>query len=191
MDGSEPKWCRILDERRLLDHVISRVRPQCTSILLNLNDPAHLATDPSNGVATAVVADRMSGYPGPLAGIHAALVAMDELDIAGDWLLSVPCDSPFLPLNLAERLLAGTSSEPGKIVFAADPQRMHPVVALWPRGVKKRLERALEGSNGLSLRRFAETVGYRECRDASWSADHFFNVNTAEDLRHAERMQRS
>lgn len=46
-----------------------------------------------------VVADRVMGFAGPLAGLEAAMAVARH-----PWVLSVPCDSPFLPGDLVERM---------------------------------------------------------------------------------------
>jgi molybdopterin-guanine dinucleotide biosynthesis protein A len=67
-----------------------------------------------------VLPDTLPGYPGPLAGVLAAMQAVDA-----DWLLVVPCDTPHLPGDLAGRLLAAAQQAGVPLAVAADDARMH------------------------------------------------------------------
>lgn len=65
--GGGDKALLQLGGRPLLDHVLERLRPQVAEIVLNANDPGRFAA-----FGLPVVADRLAGQMGPLAGIHAS-----------------------------------------------------------------------------------------------------------------------
>jgi molybdopterin-guanine dinucleotide biosynthesis protein A len=123
---------------------------------------------------------------GPLAGIGAALRFAEGRGL--DQVLTLPCDSPFLPADLLVRL--GAALAPGKgAAIPSSGGRLHPICGLWRREVMARLA-DYAGSGRRSLHGFAEFVG---CAVVEWSVqpvDPFFNVNSEEDLRRAERMLR-
>jgi molybdopterin-guanine dinucleotide biosynthesis protein A len=118
------------------------------------------------------------GIEGPLGGLAGALALGD--------VLSIPCDMPFLPGDLPERL--GQTSE--SAALAQSGGRLHPVCALWR-------ARALEGlaayvaSGRRSLRGFAEAVGYEAVQWDTDPIDPFFNINDADDLAQAEALLKS
>lgn len=101
-------------EKRLIDHALARLQvqtisPQMVLISANRNALAYAS------LGWPVLADTLPDYPGPLAGF---LAGMEHC--ITPWLLSVPCDSPHFPKDLAERLLAQALHDSADIVIAAD-----------------------------------------------------------------------
>jgi molybdopterin-guanine dinucleotide biosynthesis protein A len=119
------------------------------------------------------------GLEGPLGGVAAAL------GLDGD-VLTIPCDMPFLPADLPERL--GRTSAPAAV--AESGGRLHPVCALWRAHAGESLA-AYAASGRRSLHGFAEAVGYEAVAWRTDPFDPFFNVNDANDLARAEAMLRS
>ena len=67
--GGGDKPLRQVGGKAILDHVLTRLAPQCDGIILNANgDPARFAR-----YGLPVVADTLGDFPGPLAGVLAAL----------------------------------------------------------------------------------------------------------------------
>jgi molybdopterin-guanine dinucleotide biosynthesis protein A len=86
-----------------------RLAPQVHVVKLNAN--RHLPNYESWGYE--VHADSMDGYAGPLAGMLTGLQHCDT-----EWLLCVPCDSPFFPLDLAQRLSMALGAQQSLIATA-------------------------------------------------------------------------
>ena len=98
--GGGDKPMKVIRGRTLLDCVISRLGPQCDSLLLNVNgDPGRFAA-----FGLPIVVDSVSDYPGPLAGVLAALDWVASRRPSTKWVVSVPGDCPFLPHDLTARL---------------------------------------------------------------------------------------
>src|SRR5213075_2795718 len=94
--GGGDKPMRRIGGRTILERVIARLEPQCDGLILNANgDPARFAA-----FGLPVVADGVADFPGPLAGILAALdwAAASRPDIK--LVLSAAADCPFLPRDL-------------------------------------------------------------------------------------------
>jgi molybdopterin-guanine dinucleotide biosynthesis protein A len=119
------------------------------------------------------------GIEGPLGGVAAALA------LGGD-VLTIPCDMPFLPDDLPERL--GRQSEAAAL--AESGGRLHPVCALWRARAADGLA-AYAASGRRSLHGFAEAVGYAPVAWSTDPIDPFFNINDADDLARAEAMLKS
>ena len=67
--GGGDKPMRRIGGRTILERVIARLKPQCDGLILNANgDPARFAA-----FGLPVIADSVADFPGPLAGILAAL----------------------------------------------------------------------------------------------------------------------
>ncbi len=173
--GGRDKGLLTLGERTLVEHVIARLSLQVAEILISANRHQ----DRYVALAQRVVSDAIPDYPGPLAGIFAGLKAASTA-----WVLVVPCDSPFIPPDLAKRLLAA-SDAPDAIRMVATPEGDQPVFALIPR------------AHSDSLQAF---LGAGERRILAWYARHalvrvefpeeqpFMNVNTPEDRARAENL---
>ena len=95
--GGEDKGLLKLKDKPLAEWVISRIAPQVDEILISANRNL----DTYSAFGYPVLPDKTEGYAGPLAGVARGL-----LDAKHELLLSVPCDTPFLPDDLVPRLLA-------------------------------------------------------------------------------------
>ena len=179
--GGGDKPLRLLGGRPLLAHVIERVAPQVTGLILNANgDPARFAN-----FGLPVVADPLPDHPGPLAGVLAALdwAAAWRSDVAT--VLSVPGDGPFLPADLVARLEAARQAAGVPMACAASGGWTHPPIALWPVSLRGELRAALLAGEK-KIDRWTARFG---CASADWPTtpvDPFFNANTPEDLAAAE-----
>lgn len=168
----------------ILERVIARLGPQCRRLILNANDDIARFAD----TKLTVVADSVPDYAGPLAGILAGLdwAAEHAPEIA--WMLSVPGDCPFLPHDLVARLHAARSESDAALACASSGERGHPVVGLWPVGLREDLRRAvtLEG-----IRKVEEWGSRYPLAVARWRSDPidpFFNVNTPAEAQEAEQL---
>jgi len=168
----------------ILERVLARLRPACTAIVLNANgDPARFAR-----FRLPVVADSVPDFAGPLAGILAGLefAAMHAPDVG--WIASAPGDCPFLPHDLVSKLHEARQGAGAPLACARSGDWRHPVAALWPVALRTELRRALveEGLHKIEIwtARYGVAI-------AEWPAgpvDPFFNVNTPEDVKEAERL---
>ena len=122
--GGVDKGLQLLDGRRLVERVIERLAPQVDTLVVNANRNL----DAYAGLGYPVVADRIEGFAGPLAGIHAGLTAC-----ATPLLATAPCDAPFLPADLVARLRAALESQPSHIAVARTVDGLQPTFALMRR----------------------------------------------------------
>ena len=119
--GGVDKGLQLLDGRPLVRHVTERLAPQVDHLLINANR----SQEQYAALAYPLITDVISGFAGPLAGLHAALTAAETPLVA-----TAPCDSPYLPLDLIERLYAGLQSQGADIAIASAGGRIHPVFCL-------------------------------------------------------------
>src|ERR1043165_8250519 len=123
--GGGDKPMRTIARRTILDRVISRLKPQCDGLILNANgDPARFAA-----FGLPVIADGVQDFPGPLAGILAALdwAAANRPDIK--LVLSAAADCPFLPRDLVSKLHGALEAENAELALAAPDAQPHPTIA--------------------------------------------------------------
>jgi molybdopterin-guanine dinucleotide biosynthesis protein A len=182
--GGGDKPMREIGGRAILDHVIERLEPQCDGLLLNANgDPERFAR-----FGLPVVADTVAGYPGPLAGILAALEWTAQNRPGVEWVVSAAGDCPFLPRDLVARLRQARQAEGADLAVAASGGQAHPVIGLWKVAWRDDLRRALVEEDLRKIDRW--TARYR-LATVSWPTepvDPFFNANTVDDLHEAERL---
>lgn len=180
----ENKLLLLLENQRLIDRVIARLRPQCADVLININEPLE-------GLDTfTCVPDDISGHQGPLAGLAAGLAAARAKHPDATHLLTAAGDTPFFPLDLADRLSAAID-RPDQIAVAADVEgRWHPTFALWPVSLEANLRRFLAEPENRRVRTFVErhphkAISFPLLETAGRSIDPFFNINTPADYQQA------
>lgn len=119
--GGADKGLVMYQGQALIQHVLQRLTPQVDRILINANrNLTHYQR-----LGYPVISDDNTRFDGPLAGMAAGLRAVQTT-----WLLCVPCDSPLLPLDLAERLLNTAQQAQVKLCMARSASGPHPVCCL-------------------------------------------------------------
>lgn len=169
--GGADKGLQDLRGQPLVAWAIDRLAPQVDHLLISAN--RNLAQYTALGYP--VLPDDVPDFAGPLAGLHAVLSHADTPLVA-----SVPCDTPWLPVDLVARLLAALQESTAELAVARTPQRIQPLCCLMRRNVLPQLTRYL-------------TAGGRKVMDWQASvntvsvlfddkAGAFSNINTAEEL---------
>lgn len=164
-------------------HALQRLQPQVGPCMLNAN--RSLPTYQSFGVA--VHTDVLPDYAGPLAGFLTGLTHCTT-----PWLLTVPCDSPCFPADLAERMAATAVQTGAQIVLAAGPEagrdgslhvRPQPVFALLHHSLLPSLQ-AFVAQGGRKIDAWTQQHPQALCR---FDQPHdnplaFANANTLDEL---------
>jgi molybdenum cofactor guanylyltransferase len=166
----------------LLAHVIAALRPQCEGLLLSANgDPARFSV-----FDLPVVADDVPGFMGPLAGILAGLdwIAVRRPDVPLG--ISVPADAPFLPGDVAARLMDARAKDNALIACARSGGRNHPAVAVWPVSIRNDLRHALVVEEVRMVEAFMQNYSRAIVEWPIEPYDPFFNANDPSDLAAAE-----
>jgi molybdopterin-guanine dinucleotide biosynthesis protein A len=182
--GGRDKMLRPIGNETILSRVIARMAPQTRYLLLNANgDPARFAA-----FGLPVVPDSIEGHAGPLAGVLTGMEWAATHAPDCPWVLTAPTDAPFLPEDLAPRLLAGVDSQQADMACASSGGRSHPVCGLWPVRLAADLRRAMTDEN---IRKVDVWTARYRLAVVDWPTDPvnpFFNANTPEDLAEAERL---
>ena len=127
--GGADKGLQNFNGMPLALHTLMRLQMQGPLIgqtMINAN--RNLSAYESFGVP--VWPDGLADYAGPLAGFLTALERCET-----PWLLTVPCDTPLFPLDLAQRMAEALVREDAEIAMAAAPEedgqlRAQPVFCL-------------------------------------------------------------
>ena len=181
--GGADKALLHLGGRTLLSMAVERLDPQCDGIVISANG----ALERFEGMALPIVPDSVPGLLGPLAGILAALEWAASSRPSVEWVVSVPCDTPFLPLDLVSRLHEGRAASYAPLACAASGSRLHHAVGLWPVAVRQDLRTAI-AKGTRSIREWTNAKGVARVHWAVDPLDPFFNINTIDDLAEADAM---
>lgn len=125
----------------MIEHVLSRMTPQVDQVMINAN--RNLDRYQQYGVP--VITDETDQFDGPLAGMQVGMRHAQH-----NWILSVPCDSPLLPLDLANRLsqaiqtMQALTDPPSMLAIARSASGTHPVFCLMPRQLCNDLDAFLQ-----------------------------------------------
>ncbi|GIQ78189.1 molybdenum cofactor guanylyltransferase MobA [Bradyrhizobium sp. RD5-C2] len=182
--GGGDKPMRKIAGRTILQRVIDRLTPQCGGLIINANgDPARFAA-----FGLPVVADDVADYPGPLAGILAALdwTAANRPD--AKWVLSAAGDCPFLPRDLVARLEQARAAENAELAVASSGGQVHPVIGLWSVRLRGELRHALVEEDVRRIDRWTARYPLATVEWPTEPLDPFFNANTVEDIAEADRL---
>lgn len=170
MDGID-KGLITLQKKPLIQHVLDRLKPQVDEIIINANREIMQYQT----LGYAVLQDETADFIGPLAGISLGLKHAKH-----DFLLTIPCDSPLLPLDLAQRLQSGLLKHNADIAVVTSDGDAHPVFCLCKKSVLPSLRNYLQ-QGGRKVSAWQKSLNYIEV-DFSDSAEAFINLNTFEDL---------
>jgi molybdenum cofactor guanylyltransferase len=176
--GGREKAFIALNGATLLERVYSRIRFQVDEVVINANGEASRFA----GFDLTVIGDQHAGLATPLAGLHAALAHGQSHGF--DAVLTVPSDSPFLPLDLVKRLEeAGRST--GAAV-ATSMTRVHYLTGLWSSALAPVLDDCIRRDGMRRVQDFVHKVATAEVEWEVFPHDPFLNVNTVEELAAAE-----
>lgn len=172
--GGVDKGLQLLDGKPLVQWVIERLAPQVDELLINANQ--NIAR--YDAFAYPVIGDTLPGFAGPLAGLHAALARAKH-----SLVVSVPCDTPFLPTDLVSRLRAAIDG--ADVATARTFDQPQPVFCLCRRDLLPRLASFLDTGG----RKFALWYQTLEAVEVAFDdkAEAFRNINTTDDLAHPGR----
>lgn len=161
--------------RPMAQHAIERLAPQVGTLLVNANRNRERYAD----FGWPVIGDAIEGHAGPLAGLHAGM-----RHARTRYVVTVPCDSPFLPADLVERLAAALADTPGaRLAVARTREQAHPVFALVERSLLADLE-AFLASGRRKIDAWYAPLGVVEVEFDDAAA--FRNINTPQELSEQE-----
>lgn len=179
MDGVD-KGLLTFNKRPLIETSLQILDPWFETILININ---------RNKSAYALykktlITDESEDYLGPLSGMLAALKIAKT-----DVILTIPCDMPFISMQILNKLLGKSIEAASRPVTVHDGNRLQPMVSLLHKSSIESLSDYLAaGDRKVDLwfeRNNALTVSVKD------NENQFFNINSKQDLTRAEEIFRS
>jgi molybdopterin-guanine dinucleotide biosynthesis protein A len=183
--GGADKGLQMFRGQTLVQHAIMRLQPQVSQVLINANrNPADYAL-----TGCKVIADTDFADMGPLSGFLTGLQHCDT-----EWLVTVPCDSPFFPLDLVEKLAAAATAKQSLIAMVQTPRssdntwELQPVFCLMHRSLIHSLKDYLaSGQRKISAWAQQQTpLALCEFEETAESAHPFANANTLQELQNLQ-----
>ncbi len=173
--GGVDKGLQMLRGRPMIAGVLERLAPQVSEIIINANQNL----ERYRAFSRPVVSDEIGGFAGPLAGLHAGLKIARHA-----YVVTVPCDSPFLPADLVASLFAALQERGADLAVAKTGDQPHPVFSLCRRSLLPHLTEFLRrGDRKVDLWHATLKVDKVRFDD---EAEAFSNINTPEELKSFE-----
>ena len=169
--GGEDKGRMLINGTPLIRYVIDRLEPQVGQIVISANH--HIPEYQTFGYP--VISDDDFPEQGPMSGIYNAAKHCDS-----DYLCVVPCDSPFIPSNLVERLIHAMKEQQTQCAVVHDGERRQHLYLL----LKSNEALAIAASLTKGIRAVKDWIPTVDCCDVDFSANSvdFANLNTPEDI---------
>jgi molybdopterin-guanine dinucleotide biosynthesis protein A len=182
--GGGDKGLKMIGGQSILSRIISIMTPQCAGLVVNANGEVERLA----GLGFPIVPDDVPGFAGPLAGILAGLDWIAAHRAECTYAISIPTDTPFLPVDLVTRLEEARAKAGADIACATSGGSTHPVIALWPVALRHDLRHALIDEDIRKIDRFTQRS---KLAYADWPVepyDPFFNANEPQDIAAAEKI---
>ena len=173
--GGRDKGLLQLAGKPMVEWVMAALKPQVADIIINANRNL----DAYAAYGYRVVSDKLHGFCGPLAGIASSMESAST-----PYIVTTPCDSPLVPLDLAHRLYQALHVNRAEISVAHNGERLQPVFALLTCTLSNSLLNYLEAGE-----RKIDTWYSRHklaIVDFSDSVDAFININTPAEIQAVE-----
>src|ERR1700687_540467 len=169
--GGVDKGLQPFRGKPMVAHAIERLAGQVDELLINANRNAEAYAN----LGYRVIADEIEGFAGPLAGFERGLA-----HASGALVVTVPCDSPFLPADLVAPLRQGLESADAELAVARTGAQAHPVFCLMRRSVRGSLRQFLARGERKIDRWYSVLKVVEVPFDDE--PDAFLNINTREEL---------
>lgn len=170
MQGQD-KGLVLLNNTPMIEYVIESLKPQVGELLINANRNL----EKYSAYGFDVISDELNGYHGPLAGMASALNK-----VTTPYMLTAPCDSPFIANDLAAKLINALQADDADISVAHNGERMQPVFCL----MKKELLPSMNNYLNKGERKIDTWFSQHKLAIADFSDNPktFDNLNTIEDI---------
>ena len=173
-----------INNKKIFDIILERIQPQIDKIIVNSN----IEDTEISKYKFPIIKDVKQGYLGPLAGIHAGMQWLNKNKPEVNWLLTLPGDTPFIPLNLVSCFKEKINQD-SKIILAKSNDKIHPIIGAWHTSLLTSLNKHLE-SGTRKILEWAKNhpLEFLEFNEKGY--DPFFNINTQIDINKAEDIEK-
>ncbi len=174
MGGNDKGLVRVAG-RPMIEYIIDALQPQVDRLLINANRNHDVYEKYGYGV----IADELEGFNGPLAGMASCMRAAET-----GYIVTLPCDSPYVPPDMVARLYRQLVNDDADISVATDGNRLQPVYSLMKCSLLDSLLACLDSGE----RKIDRWYARHRMTEADFSdvPETFINANTPEDIARIE-----
>ena len=166
----------------LIDYILSEIIYEFTEVIIVANEKIeHL---PSERIIK--IEDYKKDY-GPLGGIFSAMKWVKDNNKKYNWIASFPSDTPFFKMDVLKKFLNEINEKESELFFIKSNEKRHNIFGLWSLDLIDQLEKDLE-TGTRKVEKWANNIGVKTINMSFEKKDPFFNINTKEDLKYAEKI---
>ncbi len=171
-----------LGEKILIDYILSELIDEFKEVLIVANDPIkHLSSD------NIIKIEDFKKDLGPLGGIFTAMKWAKDNNKSYKWIASFPSDTPFFNKSIFNSFLKKINEKESELFFMRCNEKRHNIFGLWSIDLIDQLEKDLE-TGSRKVENWANKIGVKTINMSFEKEDPFFNINTKEDLKKAEKI---
>ena len=177
----QTKALQMLNGKTLINHVIDRLKTQIDSLHIN----SHL-TGFELYKLPIISDDSDNLFNGPLSGLLACMQHMQTQLPEKDWLLITPCDAPCLPADLVACLCENITNH--RAACMSYENHLQPTFSIWHKSFFTEIDEAVNKKNWSGLKILIQHLKnqVKIVHYPLQTINPFLNINTKEDLIHAE-----
>ena len=171
----------------LIDLVLQKIESQVDRVAINTRHKNDFLEYNYSIIEDLITEE---GGSGPLAGISSAIKWAKKSSNPVSHVVTVPVDTPLLPVDLVHRMSLELKIKKPDIIFASSNNNIYPVISMWSLSLDNHLDKAL--SDG--VRKIDAFTSSYNVSIIDWSfndIDPFFNINKPEDISLAEKYIKS
>jgi molybdopterin-guanine dinucleotide biosynthesis protein A len=164
-----------LDNKFFIENIIANLEQKVLKIIINANNDI----DKYQYLNLEIVRDKISGYKGPLAGLHSAMYNYQNTkeDL---WFAILPTDAPIINSDYID--LFKVQDKIKEMAFISKINgSVEPMFSFWSIKSFSYLDQILNNNDGYKIMKFAEEIGFNYLNISKKSEAEFFNVNNQED----------
>ena len=171
-----------LDNKSLIDHILSEVLTEFKELLIVSNNPIEF----NKSENISVISDFKNNL-GPLGGVLTAMKWIKDNKKDYQWISTFPTDTPFFKNQILKDFHDKINLKNGKLFFIKSNNTRHNIFGLWSIDLADKLEKDLENGDR-KVEDWANKVGVNIIDMQFEKNDPFFNINTKEDLEKAKNI---
>ena len=171
-----------LGRKILIDYILSELIDEFNEILIVANNPIkHLSSNKIRKI------NDFKKDLGPLGGIFTAMKWAKDNNKSYKWIASFPSDTPFFKKNILNNFFEKVNEKESELFFMTFNDKRHNIFGLWSTSLIDQLEKDLENGSR-KVEKWANNIGVKTINMSFEKEDPFFNINTQEDLKKANKI---